>query len=490
MKIVFAGVFKDTSTNPSQANALERCGFEVIRFEIEQGDYADRLVRVCYEESPQLLLLSKCADLLPSVIPDIQSLGVRCHLWFMDPLFTFNKIPHMADMVKACDHSFFNIRETYDNALRLSPNCSFLQEGYDADVDHPHSIPKEVDVAFIGHLRGSREKYFEEVGFKVFKDTYGERHAETVSATKINLNFTDGGASDRVYKVMAAGGFLLTQPWPKMEKDFKIGTHLDVFNSISELKEKIDYYLKNDVLREEIAENGHKEVQRFSRDAWARVITHVPEKKGMRLFSRVEPYAGVHDIDFEIGPMDRVVDVGGGHKPFSKATHIIDMADTEEQRHGMGLKIGGREFLEGDVCEVLRDLPDNYFDFCWSSHTFEHIENLPEALELISAKCKRGFYALPASDFEFMTAKSHFGHVNMCRLIGDVLHICKRPPDTIIDRMAEMFEKKLFNDMEFNRLWETDFRFIWEARCYWEDRIKYRFHDNPLFLFPQLGYFL
>ena len=44
----------------------------------------------------------------------------------------------------------------------------------------------------------------------IFTSAYGSDHARAVSSSKINLNFcTDSGASDRVYKIMAAGGFFI-----------------------------------------------------------------------------------------------------------------------------------------------------------------------------------------------------------------------------------------------------------------------------------------
>ena len=210
----------------------------------------------------------------------------------------------------------------------------------------------------------------------------------------------------------------------------------------------------------------------------------------MNLFPGGSQYAGLHKIDFGLKPDDKILDVGSGNKPFPPATHLIDMPDTATQRHEQPLVIGDREFIPGDVCTVLSSFPDNYFDFCYSSHTFEHIANLSLALDLISAKCKRGFYALPGSDFEFFTAMSHYGHVNLCRQIGDVLHITKRPPDTVVDRFGKIYESIAQNNYgDFHVMWEETYRFIWEIRHYWEDTIKYEYYEKSEELFPQVKYF-
>jgi ubiquinone/menaquinone biosynthesis C-methylase UbiE len=215
----------------------------------------------------------------------------------------------------------------------------------------------------------------------------------------------------------------------------------------------------------------------------------------MELFSDKGPYAGLFEINFGIKPGDKVLDVGGGHKPFGPSTHVADFVDHEEQRHGQKLNLEGRELIEGDVCETLEKFDDNFFDFCYSNHTFEHIVDLRAALEQISRVCKRGFYALPGSDFEFLTAKNHFGHVNLCRQIGDVLHFCKRPEGTIVQRMAELFEERLFRHPQFNALWEghgvRGLRYIWEIRYMWQDKILYKKYEGKEAhqLFPQLKYF-
>lgn len=210
----------------------------------------------------------------------------------------------------------------------------------------------------------------------------------------------------------------------------------------------------------------------------------------MNLFPGGGPYAGLGYIDFGIRAGDKVLDVGSGDRPMTQATHLIDLPDNDNQRHGHKLVTQGKELIEGDVCVVLKDFPDNYFDFCYSSHTFEHIDDLPLALDLISAKCRRGFYAFPGSDFEFFTAQSHYGHVNLCRQIGDTLHITKRPPNTVIDIFGKIYEGLATTNIEgFNHYWEETYRFIWEIRHLWDGKIKYKYYDNPSDLYPQVKYF-
>lgn len=87
---------------------------------------------------------------------------------------------------------------------------------------------------------------------------------EVFKRSKINLNLTrvyvEDGLPMRVFDVLAAGGFLLTNYRPELEKYFEIGKEIDVFHNFDDLTMKIRYYLKNDSVREKIAAQGQKKV--------------------------------------------------------------------------------------------------------------------------------------------------------------------------------------------------------------------------------------
>ncbi|MCK5617414.1 methyltransferase domain-containing protein [Candidatus Pacearchaeota archaeon] len=214
------------------------------------------------------------------------------------------------------------------------------------------------------------------------------------------------------------------------------------------------------------------------------------------LFPGGGKYAGLFEIDFGLESGARILDVGGGHRPYPQSTHVCDMRDADNQRHHRGLSIGDRKFINGKAEEILKQFPDDHFDFCYTNHTLEHIEDLGAALKEISRVSKRGFNAFPASDFEFMTAKSHFGHVNLIRVVGGEIHfVGNRPTNTISNDLGNLFEHRLFINPIFMKIWEGDgikgLRHIWEGRHYWEGEIKFKEYegDDALLLFPQLEFF-
>ena len=64
--------------------------------------------------------------------------------------------------------------------------------------------------------------------------------------------------SDRLGRAMCSGAFVLSHKYAGIDKDFKAGRDLDVFNDYDEMIGQCVKYLENDDLRNEIAEAGQK----------------------------------------------------------------------------------------------------------------------------------------------------------------------------------------------------------------------------------------
>ena len=84
-------------------------------------------------------------------------------------------------------------------------------------------------------------------------------------ASKINLNFTipniKSGIPLRMWDVMGAGGFLMTNYQAEIPLYLKEGTDLVCFEDERDLVEKTHYYLAHEEDRKEIAGNGYKRVK-------------------------------------------------------------------------------------------------------------------------------------------------------------------------------------------------------------------------------------
>lgn len=83
--------------------------------------------------------------------------------------------------------------------------------------------------------------------------------------TKINLNFTipniKSGIPLRVWDVLGAGGFLLTNYQAEIPYYFTEGEDLVCFDGVEDLREKVAYYLQHEEERKQIAENGYRKVK-------------------------------------------------------------------------------------------------------------------------------------------------------------------------------------------------------------------------------------
>jgi Glycosyl transferases group 1 len=278
MKIIFVAVFNPKSTNVSQSDGFKKNGCDVIEFNyrvvasrVGENMRDQKLAKLCADERPDAVVFSKCNEINSWVIDECNKYSTTI-LWYMDTL-NENYSQSLIDKIKKCHTTFCSIYSSYLEAKKIGGDkVHFLQEGYDHLVNYPIDTPYKYDVSFIGGLRNKRNEYHKAINFPLIQNAYGLEHSKAVSQSKINLNFTEGGTSDRTYKVLASKGFLLTEPWESMENDFTPGKDFDIFTNVSELKNKIDHYLKNNNDRLVIAESGYKTVQKFDRINWAKRI--------------------------------------------------------------------------------------------------------------------------------------------------------------------------------------------------------------------------
>ena len=288
MKIFFVAVFDEEgkSTNNSQSRGFKAAGHEVYQYSFRDrarliGDAnRDLEIRdVVTEQDPDLVVFSKCAELSVDTIKFICQRYKTCY-WYMDPLTSLRE----DYLVKAaeCSYVVTAVLNTVEHFKKVNNNTFLVYEGFDHTIDRPSEVEKQFDVSFIGSLHSSRKEMLMNIqpGIAHITGAYGQDHARAVSASRINLNIsTSGGASDRVFKVLAAGGFLLTTDWEGREKLFKDKEHLVVFSDKKDLQDKIQYYLANQDERKLIAQAGLKEVQNYNRDQWACEIIRIFEEE-------------------------------------------------------------------------------------------------------------------------------------------------------------------------------------------------------------------
>ena len=100
--------------------------------------------------------------------------------------------------------------------------------------------------------------------------------------SKINMNFTirniRSGLPLRIWDVLGAGGFLLTNFQPEILSFFENGKDLVYYESLDDMCKKARYYLEHEDERRQIAKSGHEKVKKYhSYDARIKEILRLAE---------------------------------------------------------------------------------------------------------------------------------------------------------------------------------------------------------------------
>lgn len=96
----------------------------------------------------------------------------------------------------------------------------------------------------------------------------------------------------------------------------------------------------------------------------------------------------------EIAPGDRVLDIGGGSRPFARAD-VVTEAFLEENSHRSGVPVAGNVNYVECLAEEL-PFRDREFDLAIARHVFEHVADPGRACREMMRVAKRGFIETPS----------------------------------------------------------------------------------------------
>lgn len=207
------------------------------------------------------------------------------------------------------DLTCFTNKKDIDWMLSMNKAADFLQIGIDTETFKRWSVGRGHDVVFMGNHYGNFPlSGFRHDAARVLKIKYGaglygnypgsndnlnpdprnpfpkqSKESQIYSCSKIAVSISHFNiplyTSDRLFRCMGSGCFTLALHYPGIEDSFEIGKHLDTFDTLQEMQHKIDFYLKNEELREQIAETGYQHVQKnFSYHAMVKNIIGLWEK--------------------------------------------------------------------------------------------------------------------------------------------------------------------------------------------------------------------
>jgi spore maturation protein CgeB len=249
-------------------------------------------------ERPNLVLVIPFTDqLIPEVIDEINQYAPTVG-YFYDDMWRIEYARFWARHFRFITTSDVNgvrkFRTAGHTNVIFSPFASNQHAYYKKDV------PKKYDVSFVGQYHPLRAWYIREIrraGFNVHVWGAGWRtgqldHDKMVGVfnqTKLNLNLSNSVSWDlryllsspraikntlgaalqkgrktheqvkgRHFEINACGSCQLSFYVEGLEQCYKIGDEIDVYSSPAELVDKIDYYLKHEDEREEIAKRGYE----------------------------------------------------------------------------------------------------------------------------------------------------------------------------------------------------------------------------------------
>ena len=234
-------------------------GHEVINTDYRKK--RNELAQIFSETQADILLIQRGDWIDPTLISSVKYPKI---LWETE-LVSRNR-REVYYNAHAFDHIFVRgpgcKQELADNGLKKT---DVMLSGFHPPVHRNLNLEKEYDILFVGLLNDRRKRILEEFS-KNFEVTYfsvfGDEMVREINKAKIvlNLHYADGinDTETRVYEVLGCGQFLITE---KLSMPvFQNGKHMVECENEKDMKEKIAFYLKNKAKREEIAENGFKEV--------------------------------------------------------------------------------------------------------------------------------------------------------------------------------------------------------------------------------------
>lgn len=164
-----------------------------------------------------------------------------------------------------------------------------------------------------------------------------------------------------------------------------------------------------------------------------------------------------------IRPGDLVLEVGPGENPLIRSDVLVDKYLTDDTERG-GSLVMDRPLVIADVCAL--PFKDKAFDYAYTAHTLEHVDDVEKAFGELSRVAKRDCIVVPHWSYEGLWNKDY--HLWLISTRDGVL---------VFRRKCQLFamapsEHRAKAKELFWRLYSRH-RETFEVRYEWEGRIDY-----------------
>ena len=267
--------------------ALKRLGHEIIHFDTWDRslfiDYArlnQALIKTVVNEKPDILLsVQRNYEIWTETLDEIREKhGTATISWTTDDSWKYREVS------KFIGRHYDAMTTTYPDIYPKYktdgiPNVHLTQWGANSHSMNP-PIPAascRYQVSFVGAAHGDRREKVDMLKSKGISvqcfghgwpkgPVHADKIPEIIRNSEINLNFSNSKGENqlkaRVFEIPGAGGFLLSESTPGLDRYYEVGKHVDVFTSIDEATEKIQHYLKHPEIRDAVAKAGFERTQK------------------------------------------------------------------------------------------------------------------------------------------------------------------------------------------------------------------------------------
>ena len=183
----------------------------------------------------------------------------------------------------------------------------------------------------------------------------------------------------------------------------------------------------------------------------------------------------------DIAPTDRVLDIGGGDAPFSRANVVTNvLSESGARRSNPALDPSGRGAQEFVAC-VAGELPfeDGAFDFAVWRAVLEHVADPAAACREMMRVAKRGFIETLSPLAEYLGGDpAHRWIVSVERLPDEEpTLIFRRKPFVRAPFRYCLRPHRLHND-DFRVRWEWQYRNLTHTQFAWEGAFRFRVEED------------
>lgn len=269
IKYIFPNTIRYNYYERIQKIGRDKMNIELLNFvKKEKPDY---IFYITYQNQIKLNTLLK-----------IKKLGVKIIGWFSDDQWRFDDFsrkisPYLDFQITTSSVAFEKYKQLYFHVIlcQWGANQRFYV--------NKNIRKKKYDISFVGQKYGIRGKFIEgliEKGIKII--TFGRGWSERISfndmidifnLSKINLTISASSFNENIkqikgrhFEVPMCGGFQITDYVDKLEDYYDLDSEIVCYKNIGDAVEKINYYLRNNIEREKIAERGY--IAALNRHTW------------------------------------------------------------------------------------------------------------------------------------------------------------------------------------------------------------------------------